>query len=302
MSTSDAKNLALLMKQLCDLENQWQELIEKPTTSNRDLCMKQCIVSKPVVLPHNLGLDITADYLLLLVYLPATSVVSGNVLDNPTLNISVKPVLGSSLFIVELLHCGYLDNDDVDLPLVTKICADPTHFVVVNYQQRIKTVLQIRQLLGANNLGWVGGMDAATAITTLTRGEFTLMADLGIEGLHCGDLGYLLISVYHPSRPLVSKGDPTSTNAVRQSLNIFKVVSQLVRDNIRLTSHAIAKQLSAGQLAHWRMWTETRRMLTFILGPSRLGVLLDTKPGLLHHDSTNMLAALDHVSNSRATW
>ena len=46
------------------------------------------------------------------------------------------------------------------------------------------------------------------------------------------------------------------------------------------------------------MYDRTHRMLTYIIGPSLLNQVLEKKRSLLHHDSTQLLAALDFISNT----
>jgi hypothetical protein len=53
---------------------------------------------------------------------------------------------------VELLHAGYSADDDVDLARLKQSSLDPKHFIVVNYQRRVETVLKIRDLLVVNTL------------------------------------------------------------------------------------------------------------------------------------------------------
>ena len=245
-----------------------------------------------------MGLDLTAENLLLLVYVPSSSIRSGNLLDNQTLNMIVKPEIGSSIFIAEILHAGYYDNDDVDYALLGEICQDTTHFVTKNFVKRVQFILQIRSRLQVSNVGWVGGGTVATALTTLIQTDFNKMEDHGIEDLYTGHLGYLLLSAYHPSRPLNSKGDPTCSFVVRRSLSLFKLVQEFFLNGVPFTRDDIERQLSNKDKAHRRMYDRTHTMLTYIIGPSLLNQVLEKKRSLLHHDSTQLLAALDFISNT----
>ena len=260
--------------------------------------MKNSAVVRPVVLPANLGLSIAAKNLLCLLYLPSSSVRSGDVISNRTMNQIIKPIIGSDVFIVQLLFAGYHANT-VDFPLMCTICQDPTHFIVTNYVNRVKTVLQIRRHLQAECVGWIGGLDAAAALSTLITNEFRILPDNGIEDLYTGNLGYLLVSIHHPSRPLMAGGgDPTAAKLIRRSLELFQIVLKFAHENIPFTLENIEVACNSNLLAHRKMYNETKRMLIFILGPSLMNQVVNTKTGLLHNDSKPLLAALDFVSNT----
>ena len=260
--------------------------------------MKNSAVVRPVVLPANLGLSIAAKNLLCLLYLPSSSVRSGDVISNRTMNQIIKPIIGSDVFIVQLLFAGYHANT-VDFPLMCTICQDPTHFIVTNYVNRVKTVLQIRRHLQAECVGWIGGLDAAAALSKLITNEFRILPDNGIEDLYTGNLGYLLVSIHHPSRPLMAGGgDPTAAKLIRRSLELFQIVLKFAHENIPFTLENIEVACNSNLLAHRKMYNETKRMLIFILGPSLMNQVVNTKRGLLHNDSKPLLAALDFVSNT----
>ena len=234
---------------------------------------------------------------LFLVYLPSVSVHSGNALSNRTQNQVIKPIIGADTFVVQLLHAGYQNNGDVDHELVKLVCQDTKSFVSRNYIERVKTVLSIRQVLKAESVSWLGGTDVAAALAPLLQGEFKRVLN-ELDAVYCGELGYLVISPYHPSRPLNSRGDTHAVEVVRYSLKLFKAVQTCLRAQVECTPQNVIKELDKGEVAHQRMYHETRRMLTFILGPGLLAKVLSERPALLHYDSKNMLEALDLVSNS----
>ena len=130
----------------------------------------------------------------------------------------ISPVIGLSIYIVELLHAGYSANDDVDPVRLKQMCSDPNHFIVVNYQRRVETVFKIRALLGVNNIGWVGGPDAANALSTLMHRELKCVNNLSVYGLLSGDMGNLLISPLHSSAPLRGGGNSPDESRARVPL------------------------------------------------------------------------------------
>ena len=115
------------------------------------------------------------------------------------------------------------------------------------------------------------------------------MEDHGIEDLYTG---HLLLSAYHPLRPLNSKGDPTCSFVVRRSLSLFKLVKEFFLNGVPFTRDDIERRLSNKDKAHRRMYDRTHTMLTYIIGPSLLNQVLEKKRSLLHHDSTQLLAHL----------
>ena len=112
--------------------------------------------ARPKLLAINGGFDLSAEALLFLLYLPTNSVSSKDPFNNRTMQRVLKPVIGSSICIVQMLHAGYHSND-VDLQLLEQISTDSNHFIVRNHAGRVQTTMEIRKLLQAPMGGWIGG-------------------------------------------------------------------------------------------------------------------------------------------------
>jgi hypothetical protein len=93
-----------------------------------------------------------------------------------------------------------------------------------------------------------------------------------------------------------SHGDPTSRKIIHRSLTLYKITQKFVQRSTQFIRDNIEVELNSDLRAHQRMYDETKRKLTFILGGSLLDAVLGKKPSLLHYDSICLFEALSIVT------
>ena len=278
-----------LKSELKRLFDDCERFLNSPTTTNSDLCLTER-GRRPTSLTFKYPLD--SKHLLMLVYLPASSVQSNQLLNNRTMNQVIKPVLGESIYVLELLPFGYANNADVDLRLVSATCKKPNSFIVKNYIDRIRVVLKIRKLLQVDTVGWIGGPDVQNALTNLIS-EFN--SKFNGCFFSSQELGRLVISPYHPSAHLMARGDINILRLIQCSLIYVNVLLDFINQGQELTEENINRGLEETQREHIKRYQYNVRMLNSFIGP-KLDMVLKSKRSIYHRNCEPLFELLNFVN------
>jgi hypothetical protein len=245
-------------------ESPWSRKLLDISISNRSLCLSENAVRDEITqfVPQ---LDPSNRYLLVLIYMPGSSVINEYHLDNKTSLLVIEPVLGRNYFTVEFIGLSVPLNDWFSLYQVRKECRNPDSWMVQDYKDRLERCIAYREENGIPVDLFVGGPDAKAALKSLLC-RFTQVSDLPVfvRNNRRGHLVTVTVAVYHPSAGIMS-GDPQVQADIRGEFCLYKAVcnvSEVAREcNHSITAEAISAELKDEQRRRLQAVKENIRVL-----------------------------------------